>query len=206
MFSLSVDIDEGRRKSVRDYSRIWGWKRDRVHRFLRRVLAPSHGRTEARQESDAVGQRKFTFVGSLQPEVGQEPDADRTRSGHYSEEQTRTSRRRSARKPWNGLGKDLGRLLACDPYVAHLAESSPVLAHWTFDEIRTWARRMVEKQNVKRAERGEKPVSSYFHYLTQCVGRAKPYERPDPAPDAHHTEVQPLLEAAVEAKTMGGRE
>ena len=35
MLSLSVDLDNDLRKSVRAYARIWRWGRDRVHRFLR---------------------------------------------------------------------------------------------------------------------------------------------------------------------------
>jgi hypothetical protein len=88
-------------------------------------------------------------------------------------------RRKRKNKPWSGLGKDLDHLLACDAYIQHLTTSSPVLAQWSFAEIRTWARNVVDKVNQKRAQRGEDPVSSPVHLLNNCAARALSYERPN---------------------------
>jgi len=160
MFSLSVDLDNGRQKSVRSYARIWRWSRGKVERFLKSAL---HDTFLERATSDTGHQQGHRRATTNDPD----PDPDPKKA----------VRRKRERKPWDGLGKDLDRLLACNEYIQHLAQN-PVLAQWSFAEIRAWCRHMVDKANRKRAQRHEKPISVPFKLIEACVTRVKPYERP----------------------------
>ena len=40
MVSYSIDIDEGKMISVNGYSRIWGWSRNKVRKFLKDIRTP----------------------------------------------------------------------------------------------------------------------------------------------------------------------
>jgi len=196
MYSLSVDRDAGRQKSEREYERIWHWSRHRVRAFLRR-LHEVGGSTKVRP---GAAPRKFTYVAPLRRSEHQQQHHFPTttlnpRSQDPSERHVaRKEPRASERKPWAGLSSDLDALLASDAYVQHLVAISPVLAQWTYSEIRAWARAVVAKGNAKRATRRERPIRSFPHYLAASVDRVKPYERPKEREQVNHAQIDEMLQ------------
>ncbi len=172
MFSLSVDRDNGHGHSVRAYSRIWRWDRKKVAKFLKCAdhMVSSDGATNGATKGPA----KFNYVSTLQRTKGQQ----RGHEGTTTKETDTETRKKRAKKLWHGLGKDLDLLLACDDYVKHLVQESPVLAQWTFAEIRVWCRSMVDKTNQKRTSQGKPPVTSPIHLISNCASRVGKFERP----------------------------
>jgi len=72
VFSYQVDIDQGITKSMRDYSRIWGWSRRKVENFLHRSqVAPTNVATKKPIKFRIIN--KITAVRS-QEEAIKEPD------------------------------------------------------------------------------------------------------------------------------------
>jgi len=176
MFSLSVDLDNGRKKSIREYARIWDWSRKRVSNFLKSARHVNF--REGATNGSTREPEEFTWINNLQRRGNQEGSHSGATTNETKTKTKRPVHRKQKNKPWSGLGKDLDRLLACDPYIQHLTAGSPVLAQWSFAEIRTWARSMVDKANQKRSQRNEKPISSPVHLLATCAVRVQRYERP----------------------------
>jgi hypothetical protein len=175
MFSLSVDLDNGREPSEREYARMWRWSRGKVRRFLKSALHVIF--SERTTDGTTNGPAKFMYVAPLQRQADQQQDQRRTTTNDPDPDTKKALRKKRKRKPWNGLGKDLDRLLACDEYIQHLAQN-PVLGQWSFAEIRAWCRLMVDKANAKRAQRGETPISMPIALIAGCASRVRPYERP----------------------------
>lgn len=198
MFSLTVDIDEGKRKSVRDYARIWRWGRDRVHRFLHRHLAePSDSdRTPAAQESDTRAEEKFTLVAGLRRSARGESDSERPRVGRRPATTTdpRSQRRKKNGAPWKGLTSDPERLLACDAFLDHLVKLSPELRQWDRPHVRAWARGQIRKAQGK----GQR--ERFDTRLRSCARRAKRYEKPR----LGNGETADRLQAEADRLAMGG--
>jgi hypothetical protein len=192
MFSLSVDLDNGRRQSVRSYARIWRWSRGKVERFLKFA---SHDTFSERATNEATdGPEKFTYVKPLRRKASHQQDQRRATANDPDPDTKKALRKKKKRKPWNGLGKDLDRLLACDEYIQHLAQN-PVLGQWSFAEIRAWCRLMVDKANVKRAQRRETPISMPIALIAGCAARVKPFERPAGLESAIPRELNDAAEA-----------
>ena len=176
MFSMSVDLDNGVQKSIRAYSRMWGWSRGKVERFVKSAL---HLNFQERATNDTTDRPvKFMYVKPLRREADHKQYQRQAATNDPDPDPKRPVQRKRKNKPWTGLGKDLDSLLACDAYIKHLATGSPVLAQWSFAQIRAWARSMVDKVNHKRAQKDQKPISSPVHLLNQCASRVQAYERP----------------------------
>ena len=176
MFSLSVDLDNGRKKSIREYARIWDWSRKRVSNFLKSARHVNF--REGATNGSTREPEEFTWINNLQPRGSQNGSHSGATTNETKTKTKRPTVKKRSKKPWSGSGKDLDALLACNAYVEHLANSSPVLGQWSFAEIRAWARNMVDKANQKRSERNEKPIASPVHLLATCAVRVQPYERP----------------------------
>jgi hypothetical protein len=207
MVSLSLDLQRGEAKPVREYARIWRWSRDKVKAFLVRAEAPGHERANAAesmnftsgQQSASDRPEEFKYVAPLRRSVGQQSASDRPLLLILETETKKKSGRakpRPPKRPWNGKAKDLDALLAERTYLAHLAEQSTVLASWTLDEIAAWCRHVVAKGNRRRAERKSAPITSFVHFLTQCVSRVQAYERP-------RLDASPAVTASVTAAAEG---
>ena len=195
MFSLSVDRDNGREHSVRSYARMWRWSRGKVERFLK---SADSMKTRERATNEATdGPDVFMHVSNLRREAGHQQGHARATT-IYPDPDPKERKRKRVQKPWHGLGKDLDLLLACEDYVKHLAQESPVLAQWTFSEIRVWCRSMIEKANQKRARQGKPPVTSPIHLISNCASRVGKFERPT------GIESKPPLVLVDAAESMGG--
>ena len=175
MYSMTVDIDNGQHFSVRAYARIWRWSRKKVAKFLKcaESLNTQEGATECTSEEPDVFNHIAGLLGARDHQVYQ-----RGATTIYPDPNPKERKRKRVRKPWHGLGKDLDLLLACDDYVKNLAQESPVLAQWTFSEIRVWCRSMVDKTNQKRTSQGKPPVTSPIHLISNCASRVGKFERP----------------------------
>lgn len=204
MFSLSVDRDEGTERTVREYARIWRWSPNRVHRFLKRSLTDSGVKQTRNSNEYRAVQREFKYVAGLRRPVGQESGQESEQNRVTTHENIRNPRIKHRNAPklkraWWGLSKRLDDLLACDEYIAHLAKRSPVLAHWSAPEIRAWAREVVARGATRRAREKKPAITSFAHYLEQCVDRVQAWEKP-----VVTTETPPALLEAAEAMRIGG--
>ena len=193
MFSLSCDLDNGQVKSIRSYARMWRWSPGRVQRFLKSALHLNFSEWNTRGHSNGPG--KFMCVKGLRRPVEQKRTQQRTTTNDPDPDNKRPVRRKRQKKPWSGLGKDLDRLLACDAYIQHLTTDSPVLAQWSFAEIRAWARNMVDKANRKRATRHEALISMPIALIRTCTARLRPDERPQGVESAMPDEIIDAAEA-----------
>ena len=196
MFSLSIDRDAAVRKSARAYARIWHWGRVRVAAFLERVdgeiCGTSHPTSDRATRNRKGGPEVFMYVGALRRSQGHSSTETRATDMATTKDPNPRVKNKSPRKaqPWHGKTRDLDRLLACEPYVQHLARSSPVLAKWSSPQIQAWARTMIAKGNAKRSDLGKSPITSFAHFLGNCVryttDRERPATAPEPQPAALH--------------------